>query len=162
MRHELEEMRASIDAASLVLLDAYLVLTSKDDVEMERYVFPALQAIRSVESQRRRMVTILCANDAEAEAKRQAKNERDRERRQAQRLKCIAEEPPRTWTPVVVEDAPEQSSAWSELTEGGVRSFLEDGNKISAIKFYRERMGVSLKEAKDAVEAIQDAAQAAE
>src|SRR5262249_42665654 len=39
--------------------------------------------------------------------------------------------------------------------EDEVATLLEQGQKIEAIKRYRERTGVGLKEAKDAVEAIQ-------
>jgi ribosomal protein L7/L12 len=39
--------------------------------------------------------------------------------------------------------------------EDEVATLLEQGQKIEAIKQYRERRGVGLKEAKDAVEAIQ-------
>src|SRR4051794_28453892 len=38
--------------------------------------------------------------------------------------------------------------------EERVRSLMDEGQKIEAIKFYRERTGAGLKESKDAVEAI--------
>lgn len=38
--------------------------------------------------------------------------------------------------------------------EGEIVSLLEQGRKIEAIKLYRERTGISLKEAKEAVEEI--------
>jgi hypothetical protein len=41
----------------------------------------------------------------------------------------------------------------NKLTDGE-RAHLRVGNKIGAIKCYRERTGVGLKEAKDAIEAI--------
>lgn len=39
--------------------------------------------------------------------------------------------------------------------EQEVRSLLGGGRKIEAVKFYKERTGCSLKDAKDAIEAIQ-------
>lgn len=39
--------------------------------------------------------------------------------------------------------------------EREVRSLLEQGNKIEAVKVYREHTGAGLKDAKDAVEALQ-------
>src|SRR5262249_3636310 len=48
------------------------------------------------------------------------------------------------------------ASPWGDRTfEDEVATLLEQGQKIEAIKRYRERTGVGLKEAKDAVEAIQ-------
>ena len=41
------------------------------------------------------------------------------------------------------------------LTEEQLRELIEQGNKIAAIKLYREMTGLGLKEAKDAVEAIE-------
>jgi len=41
------------------------------------------------------------------------------------------------------------------LYERQIRELLSQGNKIAAIKLYREGTGVGLKEAKDAVEAIE-------
>ena len=51
--------------------------------------------------------------------------------------------------------APPPSSVGDRAFEDEVATLLEQGQKIEAIKRYRERMGVGLKEAKDAVEAIQ-------
>lgn len=39
--------------------------------------------------------------------------------------------------------------------EDEVRALLADGQKIAAVKVYRDRVGCSLREAKDAVEAMQ-------
>jgi len=51
--------------------------------------------------------------------------------------------------------APPASSWGDRAFEDEVATLLEQGQKIEAIKRYRERTGVGLKEAKDAVEAIQ-------
>jgi large subunit ribosomal protein L7/L12 len=51
--------------------------------------------------------------------------------------------------------APLASSLSDRAFEEEVAMLLEQGQKIEAIKRYRERTGVGLKEAKDAVEAIQ-------
>jgi ribosomal protein L7/L12 len=51
--------------------------------------------------------------------------------------------------------APPASSWGDRAFEDEVATLLERGQKIEAIKRYRERTGVGLKEAKDAVEAIQ-------
>ncbi len=51
--------------------------------------------------------------------------------------------------------APPTSSLGDRAFEDVVATLLERGQKIEAIKWYRERTGVGLKEAKDAVEAIQ-------
>lgn len=42
----------------------------------------------------------------------------------------------------------------NEVLEGEIVSMLEKGQKIKAIKHCRERFGIGLKEAKDAVESI--------
>jgi len=41
------------------------------------------------------------------------------------------------------------------VDETAIEHMLRRGNKIEAIKIYREKTGVGLKEAKDAVEAIE-------
>ena len=51
--------------------------------------------------------------------------------------------------------APPASPVGDRAFEDEVATLLERGQKIEAIKRYRERTGVGLKEAKDAVEAIQ-------
>jgi ribosomal protein L7/L12 len=51
---------------------------------------------------------------------------------------------------VAVAAAPVAGTEW--MTE--VRRLKESGNVIQAIKLYRERTGLGLKEAKDAVEAL--------
>lgn len=48
------------------------------------------------------------------------------------------------------EPVPAPDTSW--LSE--VRALVASGNKIQAIKVYREKTGVGLKEAKDAVEAM--------
>ena len=49
-------------------------------------------------------------------------------------------------------EAPPASSSGDRAFEDEVATLLEQGQKIEAIKRYRERTGVGLKEAKDAVE----------
>ena len=49
---------------------------------------------------------------------------------------------------------PETGGAQVEGLETEVLAILESGRKIQAIKLYRERTGVGLKEAKEAVEAL--------
>src|ERR1017187_1395564 len=49
-------------------------------------------------------------------------------------------------------DAPEPNP---DSLEGAVRSLLTQGQKIAAIKLYREQTGVGLAEAKNAVESIE-------
>lgn len=51
-------------------------------------------------------------------------------------------------------DALPQTQTPASDVESEVLPLLEGGKKIQAIKLYRERTGVGLKEAKDAVEAI--------
>lgn len=48
-----------------------------------------------------------------------------------------------------------QSTAQDPATIAELRALLQRGNKIEAIKIYRQATGVGLKEAKDAVEAMQ-------
>ena len=43
----------------------------------------------------------------------------------------------------------------SNYTEEGVKNYLRAGRKIEAIKCYREMTGVGLKDAKEAVEAME-------
>jgi len=53
---------------------------------------------------------------------------------------------------------PEGNSPLADIGEGGdagIRELIRRGNKIEAIKIYREFTGVGLKEAKDAVEALE-------
>jgi ribosomal protein L7/L12 len=58
------------------------------------------------------------------------------------------------WTPPI-EPAGAASSAGEGDSVAAIRALLLAGNKIEAIKAYRERYGVGLKEAKDQVEAIE-------
>ena len=52
--------------------------------------------------------------------------------------------------------SPFESPFGTSSTDGGeIEDLLRRGQKIQAIKLYRERTGVGLKEAKDAVEEIQ-------
>jgi ribosomal protein L7/L12 len=44
---------------------------------------------------------------------------------------------------------------WQSVGRGPVAELLREGRKIEAIKLYREQTGVGLKEAKDAVEAME-------
>ncbi|MBZ0300416.1 MAG: ribosomal protein L7/L12 [Anaerolineae bacterium] len=51
------------------------------------------------------------------------------------------------------DDAPSEGLAAADEAE--LRDLLASGKKIEAIKFYRERTGLGLKEAKDAVEDLE-------
>jgi len=53
------------------------------------------------------------------------------------------------------EDQPEAAQLGSHSLDGRVLALLRDGQKIEAIKLYRTMTGAGLKEAKDAVEAIE-------
>jgi ribosomal protein L7/L12 len=52
---------------------------------------------------------------------------------------------------------PQQALAQSlsDYVDDHIQSLLMQGNKIEAIKVYRERSGVGLKEAKDAIDALE-------
>ena len=52
-------------------------------------------------------------------------------------------------------DVARPSDAASSATEGDIVSMLEQGRKIDAIRMYREQTGAGLREAKNAVEAIE-------
>jgi len=57
-----------------------------------------------------------------------------------------------SWEPQTAGAAPAGDAA--ENQEQEILALLREGRKISAIKLYRQREGVGLKEAKDAVEAL--------
>jgi ribosomal protein L7/L12 len=52
-------------------------------------------------------------------------------------------------------DVARKADAASSATEGDILSMLEQGRKIDAIRMYREQTGAGLREAKDAVEALE-------
>ena len=52
-------------------------------------------------------------------------------------------------------DVARRAEAASSGTEGDIISMLEQGRKIDAIRMYREQTGAGLREAKDAVEALE-------
>jgi ribosomal protein L7/L12 len=52
-------------------------------------------------------------------------------------------------------DVARQADVASPGTEGDIVSMLEQGRKIDAIRMYREQTGAGLREAKDAVDAIE-------
>src|SRR5262245_8749264 len=60
----------------------------------------------------------------------------------------------RSYRPPVSGTAPAQTRALTQQDLAEVAILLSGGNKIAAIKRYRELTGLGLKEAKDAVEAL--------
>ncbi len=51
-------------------------------------------------------------------------------------------------------EAPQTRPSTASYSDGEIVSLLKQGEKIQAIKLYRDRTGAGLKEAKDAVEAL--------
>ena len=62
---------------------------------------------------------------------------------------------PKTRTTVVYPPAPAPEEGGDAESDGSVEAALRAGRKIDAIRLYRERHGVGLVQAKQAVEAIQ-------
>lgn len=52
-------------------------------------------------------------------------------------------------------DTPDESGKLTLLERGEIQTLLQQGNKIEAVKRYRELSGLGLKEAKDAVDAME-------